>query len=376
MFRVVWAITAFTHATFALAAIGAARALRVPHPELVGVALAVALFLPFEGRAARLMPDRPRSRWALHLLDEPYFAHWSAALGAAVPIAVASIVAPVVELALGRPPALPFRFALGAYGVALALAVWGVFVRRRWVEVHEVEVKVAGLPSAFDGYRVAQLSDLHIGGLTPRAWGEAWARRANAHAPDLVAVTGDLVTSGVAFHEDIALVVGMLEAKDGVFVAMGNHDYFGEGEPLVHRLHASGARVLRNEGIVLERDGAQVYLAAIDDTWTRRANLERALAEREPGLFTMLLAHDPAVFLEAVAAGAHLVLSGHTHGGQIAMPFFPRRASLATLTHTHFLGLYEEAGAWLYVHAGLGTTGPPVRLGVAPEIAILTLRAA
>jgi len=242
--------------------------------------------------------------------------------------------------------------------------------------VLEHEVRVAGLPAGFDGYRVAHLSDLHIGALTPRSWGDRWVRAANARRPDLAVVTGDLVTSGVEFHSDIAAVVKGLEAQDGVIVSMGNHDYFGEGEPLVSLLRSGNARVLRNEGFVLERRGERIYVAAIDDTWTRRADMARALAGRPAGAPTLLLAHDPEQFPAAAERGVELTLSGHTHGGQIAVPFLARRASLAHLAHKHILGFYARGRSQLYVHPGIGTTGPPIRIGVAPAVVILTLRPA
>jgi uncharacterized protein len=251
-----------------------------------------------------------------------------------------------------------------------------VFVRRRWVQKRELDVVVPGLPHEFDGYRVAQLSDLHIGGFTPPKWGDKWARIANAASPDLVAVTGDLVSSGVDFHAEIARVVGSLRAEDGVYVSMGNHDYFGDGEPLVTLLRERGAVVLRNEGTTVTRGDASIFVAGVDDTWTRRANLRRALEARAPGAFTLLLSHDPALFPKAAEQGIHLVLSGHTHGGQIALPFFPKLLGLGRLAHRFHLGLYRLGDSTLYVHAGLGTTGPPIRVGVAPEIAILTLRTA
>jgi predicted MPP superfamily phosphohydrolase len=160
-------------------------------------------------------------------------------------------------------------------------------------------------------------------------------------------------------------------------VIMGNHDYFGEGEPLVSLLKARGARVLRNEGVVVDRgEGAKLYLAGIDDTWTKRANLDAALADRPTGVPTVLLAHDPDRFPNAVARNVEVVLSGHTHGGQIAMPFLGRFINASKLAHRFHIGLYESGDSTLYVHGGLGTTGPPMRLGVAPSIALIRLRAA
>jgi uncharacterized protein len=282
----------------------------------------------------------------------------------------------VVELALGRRPEPPTTFALGAYLFFLAVAAWGVFVRRRWVLTRELSVEIAGLPPEFEGYRVAQLSDLHIGGLTPRRWGEAWAKRSNAASPNLVVVTGDLVTSGVEFHGDIAQVIGALKAEDGVVVSMGNHDYFGEGEPLISLLRERGVVVLRNQGMTLTRGEASIFVAGVDDTWTRRADVEQALADRKPGATTLVLSHDPDLFPLAAKHGVDLVLSGHTHGGQVAFPFLAKFLSLAKLAHRFHLGLYRDGDSTLYVHPGLGTTGPPIRVGVAPEVAILTLRAA
>jgi predicted MPP superfamily phosphohydrolase len=119
-----------------------------------------------------------------------------------------------------------------------------------------------------------------------------------------------------------------------------------------------------------------IYLAAIDDTWTRRADMDRALAERPEGAPCVLLAHDPEVFPEAAKRGVDLQLSGHTHGGQLAVPFVARRLSLATLAHRFNVDVYTEGRSTLYVHPGLGTTGPPIRLGAAPAIALITLRPA
>jgi predicted MPP superfamily phosphohydrolase len=312
----------------------------------------------------------------VRFVDVPYFVHWCAALWTLIPSAVATLLGPVVDLARGAPVGVPHAAYMWSYLSGLVVCGYGVLVRRRWFRVVEREVRVTGLDARFDGLRIAHLSDLHIGTLTPKAWGLAWSRAANARAPDLAVVTGDMVTSGVDFHEDVADVVGALKAPAGVFVSMGNHDYFGEGEPLITLLRQRGARVLRNEGAVLEREGARLWLAAIDDTWTRRHDLALALRDRPADAATVLLAHDPAAFDEAADAGADLVLSGHTHGGQVAVPFFSRALSLASLAHPYNLGFYRRGRSTLYVHPGLGTTGPPMRLGAAPEVTILVLRAA
>ncbi len=365
--------TALMHLPVFGAYLEAARRLALPYPTWIAGLLAFAAGALFLGRARATMADYPRPPWRVRLFDVPYFIHWCAAAWSFLPSLVAAVVWPLVSLARGRGLELPWTFFLGVYISGLVAAAWGILVRRRWVIVKYIDIPIAGLPESFHGFTIAHLSDLHIGSLTPRAWGERWVRMANALKPDITVVTGDLVTSGTHFHQDIADIIAGLRAESGVFVSMGNHDYFGEGEPLISLIRESGVTVLRNQGHVLERQGDRVYLAGIDDTWTRRADLDAALEARPDGLSTVLLAHDPAVFPLARERGVELTLSGHTHGGQLAVPFFERTFSLSHLVHRYHLGLYQEGDASLYVHPGLGTTGPPMRLGVAPAVVLIRL---
>jgi predicted MPP superfamily phosphohydrolase len=373
--RVVLAITVLMHLPVALGVGELARRAHWPAPSLLGWAWAAAGSAMFLGRARVSVPDRKRHDLVLRLVDIPYFIHWCAALWTLIPSIVATLVAPLVDLARGVPVALPVGVYEGAYLSGLALSAYGILVRRRWFSVVERVAWVEGLDPRLEGLRVAHLSDLHIGALTPRPWGMRWAAAAAAREPDLAVVTGDLVTSGNDFHEDVAVIVGSLRAKLGVFVSMGNHDYFGDGEPLVAALRSRGVSVLRNEGVEVERGGAKIWLSAIDDTWTRRDDLAGAMRGRPEGAMSLLLAHDPDSFDEAADAGADLVLSGHTHGGQIGVPFFSRAANLASFTHRYIVGFYRRGRSLLYVHPGLGTTGAPMRLGIAPEVTILVLRA-
>jgi predicted MPP superfamily phosphohydrolase len=368
-------LTVVLHVPVALGVYELGRRLSWPAPGLIAsawTALGVALFV---GRARAGMPDHRRHEAIVRFVDIPYFVHWCAVVWTGIPALVATLVAPLVDLARGTPVHAPLATYMGIYLAGLVVCGYGVLVRRRWFRVVEREVTIPGLDRRLDGLRIAHLSDLHIGTLTPKSWGLAWAGAANRRAPHLAVVTGDLVTSGTDFHEDIADAVAALRAPLGVAVSMGNHDYFGEGEPLVSLLRERGVRVLRNEGILLEHEGARLFLAAIDDTWTRRDDLARALAERPgDGTPTVLLSHDPGRFDAAADAGVQLVLSGHTHGGQIALPFAARFFSLARLAHPYNVGFYRRGRATLYVHPGLGTTGPPMRLGAAPEVTILVLK--
>ncbi len=374
--RILLGVTALMHVPFAIATGEFARRTGLGSPWVMGLVLAAAGVFFFAGRARSGMYDKRKSSVYVALVDIPYFIHWCACIFALIVGAPGSVIVVTVDAVRGIPVHVPASMLMWTYALGVMISAYGVLIRRRWFVVNEVEIVVKGLDPAFDGYRIAQLSDLHIGTLTPQAWGERWARAANRRTPDLAVVTGDLVTSGTEFYPDVTNVISALKARDGVYVSMGNHDYFGDGEPLVALLRSRGNHVLRNEGVVLERQGKKLYLAAVDDTWTKRDDLRKALAQRPPDAKTVLLAHDPALFRAAAKAGVELTLSGHTHGGQIAVPFLYRSLSLSHLTHHFHVGLYTKNDATLYVHPGLGTTGPPIRIGVAPAVVILTLRAA
>jgi len=284
---------------------------------------------------------------------------------------VFALLFPIAWLAslLGAPPGT-------AYVAAAIVSLWsGLSAIRNRPRLRNKVVRIAGLPRELDGYRIGQLSDVHCGPNTPAHRVRRWVERLNALDLDLMTVTGDLITHGSSHVADVAAALGGLRARDGVFACMGNHDYFTDGEDFVRELTENGLTVLRNRGVVLERSGAQLYVAGVDDTWTARHDVARALADRPLGAPTVLLAHDPNLFPEAIARDVELTLSGHTHGGQLAVPGV-RRLSLARFITEFTAGLYRRGRSWLYVNRGAGTTGPPVRLGAPAELAVLTLRTA
>jgi uncharacterized protein len=356
-----------------ISAAGAAVGFRVPWPAAIAVALAPCLLLP--GRIHLAFHDRPISEVRRWLVEAPFHVHLAAILLAAllwVPVAL-------VTLGAGLFTARPFDSGdtyVTSWLAGLVLAAWGVIVRPRRALVREVVVPVVGLGRELDGFRIAQLSDLHLGSLCPRGRVEGWVRRVNALDVDLVALTGDYVTSGVRFHDDIAAALGGLRAREGVLAVMGNHDYYGDGEPLMTLLQAGGVRLLRNEHRVIERDGARLCVAGVDDLYTRRGDVARALAGRDPETPLLALAHDPRSFPALARGGAALTLSGHTHWGQVALPFFAQRVNFARLLGPRTAGLHVLGEARLWVSPGLGATGLPLRLGAGPEITVVELRAA
>jgi uncharacterized protein len=373
---VLYTVTTLTHLTFTLGLSFAMRRVGAPAPELIAVIIAVTLVASLRGRLRRGVRDLPIPAWRLLLIEEPYYMHWCATVLGTLLFVVGAPIA-VAHHALSQSGSLVTELralALAAYLAALAVSFYGVVVRRRWVRVRTIDVPIVGLGPAFDGYRIAQLSDLHIGGLWPRRRAERWVQRVNHLDVDLVALTGDYVTSGTAFHDDIAALLSAMRARDGSIAVMGNHDYFGDGELLITLLRERGVVVLRNEHKTLSRGDDRITIAGVDDTWTRRADIARALRGRNEMEPLVALAHDPQLFPDLARQGAALVLSGHTHWGQIALPFLAARVNLSRLSYRYHAGIYRSGDATLYVSPGLGTTGPPVRVGAAPEITVLRLR--
>jgi uncharacterized protein len=374
-FVVLYALTAVSHLPFAIGLAFVLGRAAVPAGTWIAIAVAAALASLVRGRVRRARDDEHISAFRLAFVEEPYYAHWAGCIASLL------IFLPIALVAWGAlrlaDHALPFgAFAAASYVAGAALAAWGVFGRRRLVRVKTIPIVIPGLGAAFEGYRIAQLSDLHIGGLWPRHRAAGWVRRLATLDADLVALTGDYVTSGTAFHDDIAHTLGAMRGKDGAIAVMGNHDYFGDGEPLIHLLRERGVVLLRNENVELCRGDDRLTIAGVDDTWTRRADVERAVAGRDTTIPMVALAHDPKLFHELVDAGASLVLSGHTHWGQVAFPFLSKRFNLSRLSYRYHAGLYRRGDATLYVNPGLGTTGPPIRVGAAPEITLLVLRSA
>ena len=366
-FRIIFFATALANGVLGIAVACTVR------PVWLGVVLAamlvVVLTYLLRGRLRLALADRTIGS-TRRFFERAYYAHWAGSIGALVvflPLSIASAF-----------DAMPLAHAaLASYLVGLALGTYGVFVRQRWFKIRTVEIPVALLPAALEGYRIAQLSDLHVGSLLPAEIARRWVRRTNELDVDLVALTGDYVTSGTHHHEIAANLMGELRAKDGVFAVLGNHDNFGGCEPLVSTLRTTSVKLLQNERAIVSRDGVPLLeIAGVDDVFTRRADVEKTFEGRDSGLPVLALAHDPKQFTAIAKKGAFLVLSGHTHWGQIGVPLFERTQNLARPFFRYSAHLYREGESLLYVNPGLGTTGPPVRFGVPPEITVFVLKKA
>ena len=278
----------------------------------------------------------------------------------------------IVAAVLRAPLDAAWTAGLGAAVIGTFLA----FIGRPRLREHEIEI--AGLPAVFDGYRVAQISSTctavpsptaraSIGGWPPSTgWRRIWWR-----SPVISIASGSTFVPVVARPPSASCAAVTASSP-----AWAIHDYFTDGEEMALALEQAGLTLLRNRGVSIRRDGGVLYVAGVDDTWTKRHDLDRALADRPASAPTLLLAHDPVLFPDAAKRGVDLTLSGHTHGGQIGVPFFARRFNLARVITRFTTGLYRMGAAALYVNRGLGTTGMPIRLSVPSEIAVLTLRRA
>ncbi|HSZ81293.1 MAG TPA: metallophosphoesterase [Polyangia bacterium] len=246
------------------------------------------------------------------------------------------------------------------------------------IAVHRVTVELARLPAAHDGFRLVQLTDIHVGSTIGRAFVEDIVRRANGLEPDLIALTGDLVDGSVADLRDAVAPLGALRARHGVFFVSGNHEYFSGADPWFEELTRLGIRVLRNERVAIGDGDDGFDLAGVDDHSAERFGgvapavaLERALGGRDARREVVLLAHQPRSFLDAEPFAVGLQLSGHTHGGQM-WPF----GVFVRMSQPFVAGLHRRRDAQIYVSRGTGYWGPPMRLGAPAEITELVLRRA
>lgn len=237
-----------------------------------------------------------------------------------------------------------------------------------------VPVSLRRLPPAFNGFRIAVVSDIHLGPLTGRAHTERIVRMINEVEPDLVAIVGDLVDGTVEELGPAAEPLRDLTSREGAFFVTGNHEYFVD-DPLswLRELERLGVQPLRNENTAIRRGNAAINLAGVNDiageSQSDAPDFDRALDGLDQSAPTVLLAHQPVQVTEAAAHGVDLQVSGHTHGGQI-WPFHyivravqPSLAGLSTLGNTQ-----------LYVTRGAGFWGPPVRVGAPPDITVLSLQ--
>jgi uncharacterized protein len=291
-------------------------------------------------------------------------------------------IAPAEAIAaeLPRDPDRRVFLARAASGTALiattASMSAGMLSARGDHEIVTVEVPIAKLPRALDGFSIVQLTDLHVGVTIDREFVRRVVERANALTPDLIALTGDLVDGRVDdLREDIAPLAD-LRARHGIYAVTGNHEYYSGADPWIAEITRLGATYLRNQRVSIGRGADSFDLAGIDDHSAHRwpghgADLAGALSGRDRSRALVLLAHQPRQVRDAVQHQVDLQMSGHTHGGQVWPWHYVAKIQQGGL----LAGMYQRGATKLYVSRGCGYFGPPVRIGAPLEITRFVLRA-
>ena len=272
------------------------------------------------------------------------------------------------------------KFLLVAIAVLFATSVYARGVEPRWFELKTIDITIAGLNPVFEGYKIVQLSDIHArSGIMNRQQLEKVASITNQQQPDLIALTGDYITDQPEKAEAMLTnTFSQLKAVDGVVAIMGNHDREEKDDniPIERALAQAQVKLLKNAVYSIDKDGHKLNIAGVDDVFFKYADLPLTIAQLPQTGTNILLAHEPD-FVDVAAATQKfaLQLSGHSHGGQIVVPFLPRL--LPHMARKYASGHYTIGGTQLYVSLGVGTTGlPQARINCRPEISVIVLHRA
>ena len=266
------------------------------------------------------------------------------------------------------PAATPVIFGLAFLGLLAGMV--GALGKPR---VHEVEVPVENLPAGLDGFRIAQISDLHVGPTIRQRYVEGVVRIVNSLSADLVAITGDIADGMPVDLAERTASLALLLPRGRVFYVLGNHECYWDARKWVDELVRLGATALLNSAMTLEHRGECVMVGGVTDPAFEVKPDAAAAAPAElmgRASFRILLAHQPQIAPLANQVGFDLQLSGHTHAGQ----FFPWTLVAQRVHRQLVAGLSRAGKMWVYVSPGTGTWGPPVRLGTSPEVTLLKLK--
>jgi uncharacterized protein len=265
------------------------------------------------------------------------------------------------------------QMAIAASATPFVAAAYGLLYSRIDVEVTHPRIRLTRLPKAFEGFRIAQLSDIHISPFMTAAEIRRCVTLTNEQKPDLIVMTGDYLSWDTAWQGEVVQALAGLRAPYGVFGSLGNHESITHTEESITGLFAAqGIHILRQERAPIQLNGETIHLIGIDDSQPDDSGIEHLVM---PDTVNILLNHVPvpAELDRAVELGFDLVLAGDSHGGQLSLNFLRHRISFYGLNTPYVSGLYEKSGGQLYVNRGIGTTILPIRLGARPEITVFEL---
>jgi predicted MPP superfamily phosphohydrolase len=246
-------------------------------------------------------------------------------------------------------------------------------IEPEWLSVEQIQAPIAELSASLQGFRIVCLSDLHFEPFTRLDFIHRVVRRVNALEPDLICLLGDYVFAQADSIHELAPVLAELHADHGVFAILGNHDLWTDAEVVRAGLEAEGIQVLVNQRVLLNLAGETIVLAGLDDGWSGKPDLQQALEGAPENAPVILLLHEPDLADQIALDGrVDLQLSGHSHGGQMRIPFFGA-PFLPEYARKYDQGFYQVKDMWLYVTRGIGVIYPPGRFNCRPEITEITL---
>ncbi len=352
-----------------------------------GLAAYLALLLLNFGVLGR-RPSATRMTWYDALIAAP-FAWW--AISSLLAFLIALLLWPLRRAAgaTGAPGAqgrrqFVERAAAAAVAAPFVAGAYGLLYGRLNLQVTRPRIRLAHLPKAFHGFRIAQLSDIHIGPFMSEDQIRRYVRIANGLKPDLIALTGDFVTWDPATQQAVVQALAGLRAPFGVFGCLGNHEaWSGTEDSITRMLQQVGIRILRRERVSIAASGASFNLIGVDFETRRHMGpgsqrfvpryLEGAESLVLPDTANILMSHNPNTFDRAAELGIGLSLAGHTHGGQLALEFVSPEIAPSRLVTPYVAGWFQKPGGQLYVNRGIGTIGVPIRVGAPPEITVYEL---
>ncbi len=296
------------------------------------------------------------------------------------------------DLLFAQPPQVPrrrfYRLKRAFWSLASTVSLGGLYAGHlcpTWVRVDRLEMPLEGLAEPFVGRKLVHISDLHCSPVVVTPYLRQVLAQVAAEKPDVLVITGDLITGGTAYARRVAGLLAAVPAKVARVACLGNHDYgiyhpSGRGhmrqlsDYLTDQLHHAGVQVLRNRSLTIHLDGHALQVVGVEDAWSGRYDPETAFADARADLPTIGLAHNPDCARDLADRGAHWILAGHTHGNQGGQSAL-RDAVMPEESETYAGGYYPLDGAHLYVNRGL-SYARRFNLNKRPEITVFTLRCA